>query len=315
MASPNSTTIDYDQVNAVSKRYFVPKLYDNIFLGHPLMRRAKQKGWYKKIPGGTQIVIPLEYAILAASGSYSGAQTLDTSDNNVFTAATYDWKQYYASITISRIDELKNGGTAQVIDFVKSKMKNSEKTLRRRLGSSTGLYSDGSVASELVGLVAHIDDDQTVGGINQSTNSWWAAQQDASTSVLSLSAMQTRYNACSEDEEAPSVITTTKAIYNTYWGLLQPQQRFTSDDEAKAGFQALMFNGVPVISDTNCPSGDMYFLNENHLHWLVHEDEDFKFSEFSKPENQNVKVGQIFWAGAFGSSNNRYHGAFKAITG
>jgi hypothetical protein len=316
MASPNSVTIDYDQVNAVSRRYFVPKLYDNIFLGHPLMRRAKSKGWYRKIPGGTNVVIPLEYAILSASGSYAGAQTLDTSDNNVFTAASYDWKQYYASITISRIDELKNGGgTTQVVNFVKSKMKNSEKTLRRRLGSSTGLYSDGSVATELVGLVAHVDTDQTIGGISQSTNSWWQAQEDASTTSLTLPAMQTRYNACCEDEEKPTVITTTKSIYNTFWGLLTPQQRFTSDGEAKAGFQSLMFNGIPVIADTNCPSGDMYFLNEDHLHWLVHEDEDMRFSDFSKPENQNVKVGQIFWAGIFGSSNNRYHGAFKAITG
>jgi hypothetical protein len=76
-----------------------------------------------------------------------------------------------------------------------------------------------------------------------------------------------------------------------------------------------MFNGVPVISDTNVPTGDMYFINEDHLHFLVHEDEDFRFSEFDKPENQNIMVGQIFWAGVLGSSNNRYHGGFKGITG
>jgi len=312
MAAPNSS---FDQVNAVTRRYFMPKLYDNIFLGHPLLRRAKAKGWYRKIPGGEKVIIPLEYAIMSSSGSYSGAQTLDTSDNDTFTAASLDWKQYYANVTVSRLDELKNSGPAKVVDYVKAKMKNAEKTLRRRLGSSTGIYSAGSVSTELVGLQAWVNTDETVGGISQSSNSWWAAQEDTTTTTLGLAAMQTRFNACSEDDEAPTVITCTKALYNSYWGLLQPQQRFTSDEEGKAGFSSLMFNGIPVISDTNVPTGDMYFLNENHLHLLAHEDEDFRFSDMEKPENQNIMVGQIFWAGVLGSSNNRYHGGFKAITG
>lgn len=305
----------YDQVSAVTRRYFMPKLADNIYLGNPLLRRAKEKGWKKTVNGGTQIVIPLEYAIVSAAGSYSGAQTLDTSDNDIFTAAVYDWKQYYANVLVSGLDELKNNGNAAVVDFVKSKMKAAEKTLKRKIGSTTGLYSDGSVSTEIVGLQAHIATDQTIGGISQVTNSWWQAQADASTTTLTLSAMQTRYNACCEDDEEPTVITTTKSIFNSFWGLLQPQQRFTSSDKADAGFANLLFNGVPVISDTNCPTGDMYFLNEDYLHLIVHSDRDMIFSDFIKPGNQDVQVGQIFWAGALGSSNNRYHGAFKAITG
>lgn len=312
MTAPNT---DFGQVSAVTRRFFLPTLYDNIFNAHPLMKRAKEKGWYKKVSGGEDVNIPLEYAIMSASGSYTGAETLDTSDSDTFTAAKLDWKQYYANVLISRRDELKNKGTAQVVNFVKGKMKNAEKTLRRRLGSTTGIYSDGGTSSEIVGLQAWVNADETVGGISQANNSWWQAKEDTSTTTLTLSAMQTRYNAASEGDEKPSVITTTKSIYNTYWGLLQPQQRFQDEETAKAGFTSLMFNGAPVISDTNCPSGDMYFLNENHLHLIVHEDEDFRMSDFVKPANQNVRVAQIFWMGVLASSNNRYHGAFKAITG
>ncbi len=312
MTAPNS---NFSQISAVSRRFFLPKLADNIFLGNVLLRRSKKKGWYDKIDGGTKILMPLEYAIASAAGSYSGAETLDTADNEVFTSAELDWKQYYAAVSISRLDELKNMGQARVVDFVKSKMKNAEKTLRRKLASTTGLYSAGSVSTEIVGLQSWVNADETVGGISQGDNSWWQAQEDTTTTTLTLSAMQTRFNAASEDDEQPTIIVTTKAIYNTYYGLLQPQQRFIDEDTAKGGFTSLMFNGIPVVNDSNCTTGDMYMLNENHLHLFVHSDEDFRMTDFDEPINQNVKVAKIYWAGEFGCSNNRYQGAFKGITG
>ena len=78
--------LTYNQISGLTRDRFIPKLYDNIFKGNPLLKRAKDKGWYRKIGGGNQIMIPLEYAELTASGWYSGAETLDTTDNETFTA-------------------------------------------------------------------------------------------------------------------------------------------------------------------------------------------------------------------------------------
>jgi hypothetical protein len=126
--------------------------------------------------------------------------------------------------------------------------------------------------------------------------------------------MQSRDNACTVNNDSPTVIVTTRAMYNSYYALLQPQQRFTDSETAKGGFSSLMFNGKPVISDSYCPSGDMFFLNENYLHLFAHKDEDMRFEPFQKPINQNVKVAKIHWAGALGSSNNRLHGAMTSLT-
>jgi len=95
---------------------------------------------------------------------------------------------------------------------------------------------------------------------------------------------------------------------------LQPQQRFQDSETAKGGFSSLMFNGVPVIDDSHCASGDMFFLNEKYLHLWYHKDENFKMDAFQKPINQNVRVAKIYWMGALGSSNNRMHGLLDAIT-
>jgi hypothetical protein len=298
-----------DQVQAVSKRYFLPKLADNIYVGTPALKRLKDKG-LKSVNGGTSIVVPLEYA-QGNSQWFLGAETITTTDANTFQAAEYSWKQLAAPIVISRLDELKNMGDAQVVDFVRAKMKSAQKTLSDDL--DVGIFNAGSTSNEIVGLRAIVGTGNTIGGIGQTANSWWQGQVDSATTTLGLTALETNYMNCSEDSEAPTVGYTTKALFAKYWGLLQPQQRFASESEASAGFKSLLFNGIPVIAASNCPSAHWFFVNEEYLHLFVHSSENMRMDEFERPRNQAVKVAHVFWAGALGSSNNRYHGKFSAL--
>jgi hypothetical protein len=178
---------------------------------------------------------------------------------------------------------------------------------------STGIYNAGSTSNAIIGLQAIVGTTNTIGGISQSTYSWWAGQLDSSTTAFSIAALQTQYMACTFNNESPTVIYATKANYNRFYGQLQPQQRFMDADSAKAGFSSLMFNGTPFLSDDYCPSNNIILLNENYIHLCVHKDEDMRFSGFQKPENQNVRLGQIFWMGALGSSNNRMHARLSAV--
>jgi hypothetical protein len=304
--------LTYDQISAITQKKFIPKLYDNIFDSNPLLQRGKKK-FYEKVDGGERIIVPLNYAQVTASGWYQGAETLNTADNENMTAAEYTWKQLYANISINRLDEIKNSGDSQILNLVKQKTKIAEKTMEDKLG--TGIYSAGTDPKSIVGLrniAASIT--STVGGISQSSYSWWQPQLDSATTTLTIASMQSRDNACTVNSDSPTVIATTRSLYNSYYALLQPQQRFMDSDTAKGGFSSLMFNGKPVIADSYCPASLMLFLNENYLHLFVHKDEDMRFEPFSKPINQNVKVAKIFWAGAFGSSNNRMHGAMSAVT-
>ncbi len=127
----------------------------------------------------------------------------------------YTWKQHYANISISRIDELKNSGDKAMLNFVKEKVKIAEKTMVDNLG--TGVYSNATDPKSIVGLRQIVGTANTVGGISQSTNSWWQSQVDSSTTTLSLQALQTIYNACSIDADHPTVVTATRAIYNLYY--------------------------------------------------------------------------------------------------
>ena len=126
--------------------------------------------------------------------------------------------------------------------------------------------------------------------------------------------MNAVFQDASVDSEMPNFGVTTRSIYNSYYALLQPQQRFMDAKTAEGGFQNLMFNGIPIVHDSHCPASQLYFLNLNHLHLFYQPKRNFSFEPFAKPINQQVKVSRILWMGAFGSTNNRLHGALTAIT-
>ena len=304
--------LTYNQLTGITRKKFIPKLVDNIFDSNALLQRAKKK-WYEKLDGGERIMVPLEYAKLTASGWYSGADTLSTTDNDSITAAEYLWRQLYVNISIRRDEELKNMGDSQAVNLVKGKVKGAEKQMADLLG--IGLYNNGTTTDAIVGLRDIVATDQTVGGISQTTNSWWQGQVDSSTTVLTIAAMQAQFEAASIGNDRPSIIAATRSNYNRYYALLQPQQRFQSEETAKGGFSSLMFNSVPIVSDANCPTSHMFMLNEKYIRFYAHKSEDFRMTDFESPVNQNVKTAKLFWMGALGSSNNRMHAALTAVTG
>ena len=304
--------LNIDQLNSITRNKIVPMLYDNIFESNPLLKRMLASGQYRSVSGGTYIDIPLNYAQSTSAGWYNGAATLATADNENLTAARFSWCNLYAAITVSKEDINKNGGDEGVVKLLTAKAQIAESTLKDLLG--TGLYSDGTDAQSIQGLDDIIAINQTVGGISQSTYSWWRGQLDSTTTTLTLSAMNSVYESCTVGTDRPSVITTTRANYNRYYNLLQPQQRFYDSDSAKGGFSSLMFNSAPVLVDTHATTAGMYFINEKELWLFYHPSENFSFDDYDSPVNQRVMTGRVNWMGALGSSNNRKHGRLSAIT-
>lgn len=299
------------EISALTQKYLIPKLVDNIFTSNAGLQRAKKKGWYDTADGGTQITQPLAYATTTSAGRYSGSATLLTDDNQQITDAIWDWKQYYATIQITRLDELKNAGKNAIINHLKSKVQMAEKTLKNLLG--TDLFAAGSTTNSFEGFKLICAITGTHGTIAKGTYSWWQSHNDSTTTALTPSALQALLGDCTIDADRPTVIFLTQDEFDDLWAAIQPQQRFADEDTLKAGFVNLIFNGIPVIVDSHVDSGYLYAINENYVSLLAHKDENFRFSGFRQPVNQNVKVAQIFWTGAMTSSNNRMHGMMSAL--
>lgn len=303
--------LDYGEISALTTKYYIPKLVDQVFNSNSLLQRMKKGKMYKAQEGGTAIIQPVMYAVTTAAGWYTGTDLLNTTANDQISAASFTRAQAYANITITHTDELDNSGKSQILDFVKSKVQAAEMTLSHNLG--TGVFNLGTDTKAIIGLRLAVDSAGTYGGISRTDYSWWSAQEDGSTTTLTMAALQSLYGDCSVGNDKPTVAITTQDLYDVYLNLLTPMQRFVDEDTARGGFTNVMFNQLPVIVDSHCTALHWYFLNEKYITLFYHPRDDMRFESFVKPNDQQVASAKILWAGQMVCSNPRMQGKFNAL--
>lgn len=155
-------------LSSITRKYFFKELSDAITTSNPLL--MKLKGRMETVDGGDDIRVPLEIAYNTSAMWYSGAETLNVSNNDPFFAAIFQWKQLNVAISIPEIDRLKNAGSSKVVDLVKAKMENAKKTMMNQFG--TGIYNAGSDSKAITGARVFGSASNTYGGISQSSESW-----------------------------------------------------------------------------------------------------------------------------------------------
>lgn len=311
-------SLNYDALTATTRKHYIPTLVDNVFNATPTLQYLSRKA--KTAPGGEKLVQPLIYASNTARGSFRGYDVLQVAPTDEITAAEYDWKELYVTLTISQREQAQNRGTAAVLNLLESKMEIARQSLTEMF--SQQLFGDGSGnnGKDIDGIVAAIDDGSEVddyGGIKRSENPWWMAQVDDNGGVdreLSLGVINRMITRTTRGSDRPDLIVTTDVLWDSLWELLQQQQRYEAVRVADTGFDEIRFRGRSVIYDDDCPEGHMYFINSKYLQLRPHvEYKNFKDSGWKKPVNQAAAVMQIFWMGNLTSSNCRRQGVIKNL--
>jgi hypothetical protein len=318
MVSPNSSFTD---IVTTSLQGYSGELADNITNHNGLWRQIKRKGNMQTATGRT-IVQELEYAVNGTTQWYSGAETLDISASETFTAAEYNYKQLAGNVVITGLEEIQNSGKEAVHNLLKSRIRNLEKSLTNTL--ATALYADGTGTSskELGGLQLLVADTNTntVGGISGTTYSWWRnyvydfSVASATPSATTIQhAMNLTWINTIRGADKPDIITADSVYYIYYWESLTPNQRFTDDKGAGAGFTNLVYQAnVPVLYDDQCPASHMYFLNTDYLFVRPAKGREFKPLGEKSSVNQDALVMPVVWAGNMTTSNRARQGVIKA---
>lgn len=310
--------LNTSQLAAITQRLIIPKAVDNIFNSNPLLFRLKQKGI--KYSGGRTIVQPIVSAKTDATGFYSGFDNLSTTPNDVLTAATYEWRQAYSHVSISGEEELKNAGREAILNLLEAKRQVSELSLEDTLG--TGLQSlGGSDQIDGLQLLFSTTTSTAYGDIAQDDLATWApnVRTLAVAGTVTMNELQRAYGLAVIGSDKPTIAITRQSVFDKYWTLLQPDQRFMTD-KGMGGFQTLMFNGIPLVVDSHVPGTDgsnqdnwVEFLNERYL-WLgVHKNVDFKVVPIAPTKDQDVRMVRILWAGNLITSSRRMHSVIKTI--
>ena len=262
---------DFNSLLSTTLQNYQPTLVDNIFKDLVLLNHLNERGRVRVEEGGTQIIEPLMYAVNDTVATYSGYDAIDLTPQEGITAAEYDWKQMAASIAISGIEEAKNRGTEAIIKLLNAKIMQAEMSLKTTLNAQLfGTAGSSPAASDFNGLGNIIGtQNNTVGGIDSTTNTWWNPTYDGSASTLSLVDMGSIYNVASKGSDVPDLIITNVALFEKYESLLTGNVRYQDVAKANSGFQNLMFKQTPLVFDLQLGTGTsaqpMYFLNTKYL--------------------------------------------------
>lgn len=325
MASPGQSTLfnTFTELVSTTYRNHRKEVADNVSYHNALFRRMTEKGRIRLEDGGLSIVTPLDYAQNSTYQRYSGFDVLNVAASDVISAAEYAWRQVAVNVAASGLEIRTNSGSNRIINFVKAKIKNAQRSMAN--GLSGDLYSDGTASNQMNGIQAIVADagTGTVGGINSTTFSFWQNQvRDASDNSVTVSAatieagmMLPLWLACTRGNDTPDLIVMDSNYFTFYETSQSSLKRYAPSDEGKGGMISMKYKTADVFFDSSAsgvPSNHMYFLNTDFLELVAHQDANMEIMPELRSVNQDALVIPILFQGNLVCSNRARQGVGKA---
>lgn len=266
--------------------------------------------------GGATIVRSVVFGSNSTASFYASDDILDTTIQDNFTSAQFQWRQAAASIIVTGRIALQNAGRAQVIDYAKAQIDNALASLKETIDIK--LFSSAQTGSNITPLPAAITNTGTYGDINGGTNTWWQSTLTTSGSFAArgLSDLRTAWDnvAIRMPAGGPDLLLSDQTSYEAYEATLVPTVRYSDVSMGDLGFQNLQYKQAIWTWDPNTGSGLIFGLNSKALELVQHQDRLFTLSKWVKPLNQDLEGAQVFWAGELTSNNRRKHFQLTGVT-
>ena len=311
MALATHTPTTWDAVLSTTMHNYRKSLTDNIFGSRPLLEYLMSKGRVRTVDGGISIVEPLLLGPGEAN-SYGPWQQIQVNAVAGISAAQYPWRQLYATIIISGLEEAQNNGKEQAISLIEAKVMQAEETLKDLLSKMLyGTRGGSTLTTDFTPFTTLIDATAAAGGHHPGRCSGTGEQlafpdvgcgdehrhrrRGRGDHHARCCAHRRRTTArrsrrrcgtcsCSPPMVAPTTSTPSSAgagWFSAYEASLTPQVRYTDTSKANLGFQNLLFKNVPLYYDPDCPSGTALGLNSKYIGLTIHSDRNFAQSPFT----------------------------------
>ena len=328
MASPGQSNLfnAFTELVSTTYRNHSKTVADNVSRHNALFRRLTEKGRIRIEDGGLSIVQPLDYANNSTYQRYSGYDVLNVNAVDVLTAAEFPWRQIAVNVAASGLEMRTNAGPQRIINFVKSKITNAQRSLAN--GMSLDLYSDGSAANQINGLQALVSDagTGTVGGINASTWAFWqnkvqsaaaplqggGAIVPSATTIESL--MLPLWIELTRGNDMPDMIVMSNDYFTFFEQSQTSLKRYAPEDDGQGGMIRMKYKNADVFFDSSggIPSQHAYFLNTDYLELVAHRDANMTMMDELRSVNQDAVVIPILWQGNLVTSARFLQGVLKA---
>ena len=140
------------------------------------------------------------------------------------------------------------------------------------------IYMAGNRDAELTGVKKVLTKDNTLYGIDRSANKWFNPTVKAVNGEISEIKIQEGIDDA-EDEAGNKIdfLIAEKGVKRAYQNLLAAMKTITNTLELKGGHSALSFNGIPLVGDKYCPSGELEAFSL--ANWKMYEMADWDWMD------------------------------------
>jgi hypothetical protein len=291
-------------VNAISQKYIVPVLGDNVFKPSPVFWALTREG--KKFGAG-ELIFPEINQEELPGGAYYGDQLLDTSVVDSIQPANQQWRPYRQPIVIPITDIILNRGGAGNLDIIKAKYQVASASFLTKLSRALWHTTPQNTTNDIddidswAGATTNV-----IAGIDRSAaaNAFWqpAANVSNGSGVLTPTNAETAYQTVVFGYDEPDLMTISQQRYAGFKGAFTTEIRFgqgMQDEEAlQVGFRNhFLFNNaivVPDLFEQAAQPNTAYFLNSKYVFPCFHEADYFNVDPFIKPTNQRVLVSTLY---------------------
>lgn len=342
----NQVVKNLDALFSTSLAGYRKTMVDNIGSINAFFFEVMKKKLYKE-ESGSEIRVPLLYE-LGTADSYSGYDELPTTPNEGITQAVYEWRQAAAPIVIS-MKEIKQN-VNKIVGLMDAKQKQAEMGFQEYFNRSMlwGALADGgniydprvsgvngSYSVDPLGKLVDFSpsSSRSVGGINQSTYSWWrnVTKTSAATTYDGLlKEFMNFHNTLSLGTGGrPDIYLVDQTTFELLSFAFYQRYRETKTD-ANYPFENIRWGNATIVMEDKVPDvytgatsaatyGTIYGLNTQFMSVSYEKDSDFQLlrdengKAFQKPTNQDARVAHLGWMGNTTVSNRRKQGVFGKI--
>lgn len=303
-----------DETLTLAWSHMIPEIKDNVFNENTAL------GWFyktgkKSLKGGASISHGLMYGGNSGAASYARYEQINVAPVDGLTRDQWAWKQYAVPVTIDGFTERDSAvGDQALADALETKKNQSTLAIKNLLEGDIFKASPGT--NDLRSLPLIVLASGTEGQVNGTTNSWfqsvvntsgsWAAGVGRTQLVNTINTAMKRNPTGMSD-----LLLSDQTSYEAYEATLIPQYRFNSD-KGDLGLGDLTFKGIAWKWSVQATSGVIYVLNSDAIKFYVSKGTDFLFTGFTRPANQDAKVGSILLTCSMATCSRRKLGKTTA---
>lgn len=288
-------------VNAISQKYIVPVLGDNVFKPSPVYWAFTREG--KKFGAG-ELIFPEINQEELPGGAYFGDQLLDTSVVDSIQPANQQWRPYRQPIVIPITDIVLNRGGAGNLDIIKAKYQTASASFLQKLSRCLWHTAPQNTSLDVDDIDSWLGQTTNViAGIDRSVAANAFFQPPANVAngggTLSAANAETAYQTVTFGYDEPDMLVLDRLRYvgfkNNFTGLIRFGQGMQDDEALQVGFRNhFLFNNAIVIPDFFALAQAAYFINSKYMFPVFHEADYFTVDPFMKPTNQRTLISTMY---------------------